>query len=158
MRARSFWFSCLCACLTLTAVAQEGHPLIGTWSGEWGPSATDRKQILVIMEWNTTTLSGVINPGEADEAPIRVGALDSTKWTVHLEADSKDEKGNPVKVTVDGKLPAQVADSFWEIQGDAPARRRMTGRIAQLSAERLWTWEERFAAELESVEALRHAA
>ena len=104
MRARSFWFSCLCACLTLTAVAQEGHPLIGTWSGEWGPSATDRKQILVIMEWNTTTLSGVINPGEADEAPIRVGALDSTKWTVHLEADSKDEKGNPVKVTVDGKL------------------------------------------------------
>jgi hypothetical protein len=104
MRVRGFWFFCVCACLTLTAVAQEGHPLIGTWSGEWGPSAKDRSQILVIMEWNTTTLSGVINPGESDEAPIRVGTLDSTKWTVHLEADSKDEKGNPVKITVDGKL------------------------------------------------------
>ena len=33
-----------------------------------------------------------------------MGALDSTKWTVHLEADSKDERGNPVKVIVDGKL------------------------------------------------------
>ena len=57
---------------------------------------------LIILDWKTTTLSGVINPGEPDEAPIRVGTLDSTKWTVHLEADSKDEKGSPVKVTSTG--------------------------------------------------------
>jgi len=48
--------------------------------------------------------SGVINPGYPDEAPIKVGTLDSSKWTLHLEADSKDERGNPVKVIVDGKL------------------------------------------------------
>jgi hypothetical protein len=88
----------------MTGVAQEGHPLIGTWSGEWGTSAKVRSPLLVILEWKTTTLSGVINPGEPDEAPIRVGTLDSTKWTVHLEADSKDEKGSPVKVVLDGKL------------------------------------------------------
>ena len=94
-------------CLTVAAVAvvgQEGHPLIGTWSGDWGPSAKVRNPVLIIMEWNTTTLGGVINPGEPDEAPIRVGTLDSTKWTLHLEADSKDERGNAVKVVVDGKL------------------------------------------------------
>jgi len=85
-------------------VAQEGHPLIGTWSGEWGPSAKVRNHVLVILEYKSTVISGVINPGETDEAPLRVATLDSTKWTVHLEADSKDEKGNPVKVTVDGKL------------------------------------------------------
>ena len=56
------------------------------------------------MEWKTTTLSGIINPGYPDEAKIRVGTLDSTKWTLHLEADSKDEKGNIVKVLIDGKL------------------------------------------------------
>ena len=108
MRAKILCFVCVCACLTITtmtgALAQEGHPLIGTWSGEWGPSATQRNPVLIVMEWKTTTLSGVINPGYPDEAPIRVGTLDSTKWTVHLEADSKDERGNAVKVVVDGKL------------------------------------------------------
>ena len=88
----------------MTVVAQEGHPLIGTWSGEWGPSAKVRNQVLLILEYKSTVISGVINPGEPDEAPLRVATLDSTKWTIHLEADSKDEKGNPVKVTVDGKL------------------------------------------------------
>ena len=104
MRVRSFWFSCVLVCLTMTAVAQEGHPLIGTWSGEWGPSAKVRNQVLLILEYKSTVISGVINPGDPDEAPLKVATLDSTKWTVHLEADSKDEKGNPVKVTVDGKL------------------------------------------------------
>jgi hypothetical protein len=104
MRVRSFWFSCVLACLTMTVMAQEGHPLIGTWSGEWGPSAKVRNQVLLILEYKSTVISGVINPGDPDEAPLKVATLDSTKWTVHLEADSKDEKGNPVKVTVDGKL------------------------------------------------------
>ena len=104
MRVRVFWFSCVVACLTMTAVAQEGYPLIGTWSGEWGPSAKQRNPVLIVMDWKTTTLNGVINPGYPDQAQIRVGTLDSTKWTVHLEADSKDERGNAVKVVVDGKL------------------------------------------------------
>jgi hypothetical protein len=107
MRVRGFGVFIVLACLTIAGVAavgQEGHPLIGTWSGEWGPSRELQSPVLVVMEWNTTTLSGIINPGDADEAPIRVGTLDSTKWTVHLEADSKDERGNPVKVVVDGNL------------------------------------------------------
>ena len=108
MRAKVFWIVCVLACsamLTTTrGAAQESHPLIGTWSGEWGPSRELQNPVLIVLEWNTTTLSGVINPGYPDEAPVRVGTLDSTKWTVHLEADSKDERGNPVKVVVDGKL------------------------------------------------------
>jgi hypothetical protein len=102
---------CVLACLStmltmapVVAVAQEGHPLIGTWSGEWSPTPKEKAPVLIIMEWKTTTLSGVINPGYPDEAAIRVGTLDSTKWTLHLEADSKDERGTPVKVVVDGKL------------------------------------------------------
>jgi hypothetical protein len=111
VRAKGSYFVCVLACLTLTTItgltglaAQEGHPLIGTWSGEWGPSPTERSPALIVMEWKTTTLSGVINPGYPDQAEIRVGTLDSTKWMVHLEADSKDERGNTVKVVIDGKL------------------------------------------------------
>jgi hypothetical protein len=103
--ARTLGIAGVLACIALTtALAQEGHPLIGTWSGEWGPSRTERSPVLVVLEWQTTTLSGVINPGEPDEAPIKVGRLDSTKWTVHLEAEAKDERGNPLPIVVDGKL------------------------------------------------------
>ena len=102
---KAFCSACVLACLiTSAAAAQEGHPLIGTWSGDWGASATQRNPALIVLEWKTTTLSGIINPGYPDEAPIRAGTLDSTKWTVHLEADSKDERGNPAKVVIDGKL------------------------------------------------------
>jgi hypothetical protein len=105
MRLKALCLIGLWACLAMTtAVAQEGHPLIGTWSGEWGPSPALRSPVLIVLEWNNTTLSGVINPGEKDEATINVGTLDSTKWMLHLEADSKDASGKPVKIVADGKL------------------------------------------------------
>ena len=105
MTARTLALVSLFVCFTLVCplVAQEGHPLIGTWSGEWGSTPAPREQLLVTMDWKTTTLSGVINPGYPDEAPIRVGVMDSAKWTLRLEADSKDQRGNPVKVILDGK-------------------------------------------------------
>jgi hypothetical protein len=93
------------ACRILAAPAvQEGYPLIGTWSGEWGPSPDKRTQVVVVMEWDGETLSGIINPGYPDAATIRVGELDSTKWTVHLEAEAKDERGKPIRIVIDGKL------------------------------------------------------
>lgn len=103
--SRTLGVAGLLACVAvMTTLAQEGHPLIGTWSGEWGPSRAQRTPVLVVMEWQTTTLSGVINPGEPDEAPITVGRLDSTTWTLHLEAEAKDERGNPIPIVVDGRL------------------------------------------------------
>lgn len=105
MKVKSFVLVSVLACLAVTAaVAQEGHPVIGTWSGEWGPTATQRNNVLIVLSYDTTTISGVLNPGYPDEAPIKVATLDSTKWILRLEADSKDERGNPAKVIVEGKL------------------------------------------------------
>ena len=39
-----------------------------------------------------------------DDAPIKVGKLDSTKWTVHLEGEGKDASGKPLLIVIDGKL------------------------------------------------------
>jgi hypothetical protein len=89
---------------TPAAVAQQGHPLVGVWSGDWGPSQTERHLVVMELNWKDTTLSGNINPGEPDAATIKVGKLDSTNWTVHIEADGKDEKGNPLHTVVDGKI------------------------------------------------------
>jgi len=37
--------------LAPAAVAQQGHPLVGVWSGDWGPSATERHPVVVEMRW-----------------------------------------------------------------------------------------------------------
>ena len=55
------------------------------------------------MAWDGKNISGMINPGP-DSLPIKVATLDSTKWTVHFEADGKDQSGNPVHFVADGKL------------------------------------------------------
>jgi hypothetical protein len=89
--------------LTASMFAQEGHPLVGTWSGDWGPSATHRNQVTIVMNWDGKNVTGIVNPGP-DVVPLRVVTLDSMKWTVHMEADAKDAKGNPVRFIVDGEL------------------------------------------------------
>ena len=90
-------------CLPAASMAQHGHPLAGIWLGDWG-SAEARSDVVLELNWSNTTLSGNINPGFPDAATIEVGELDSSNWTVHLEAMSMDEAGSPVKVVVDGKI------------------------------------------------------
>ena len=89
--------------LTGLTFAQEGHPLVGTWSGDWGPAPTHRNQVTIVMNWDGKNVTGIINPGP-DVIPMKVVTLDSTKWTVHIEADAKDQSENPVRFIVDGKL------------------------------------------------------
>ncbi len=85
------------------AVAQEGHPLTGTWYGDWGTSTTQRTQITIVMSWDGKNITGLIDPGP-NSAPIKTATLDSKAWMVHIEADMKDKSGAPVHVVADGKL------------------------------------------------------
>jgi hypothetical protein len=57
----------------------------------------------------------------------------------------------------DRTLSSQVAAEFWRLQSSQRERKAMLEEVARLADERLWTWDERLRAELESVEAL-HAA
>jgi hypothetical protein len=105
MRAKAFLMVCLLAGLTLavSALAQEGHPLKGSWLGDWGPSKTDRNQIVVIMDWNGTQVTGQINPGPT-AIPLTKATLDPKGWLVHLEADAKNQAGKTVHYVIDGKI------------------------------------------------------
>jgi hypothetical protein len=99
-------FCLLIACvLAIPALAQEGFPLTGTWSGDWGTSSKeeDRTQTTLILSWDGKQVQGIVDPGP-DSAKIRVATLDSTKWTVHFEYDLKDKSGKAVPFVVDGKL------------------------------------------------------
>ncbi|MCU1337696.1 MAG: hypothetical protein JWO19_3277 [Bryobacterales bacterium] len=84
-------------------LAQEGHPLTGSWHGDYGTSPTQRTQFVFLMHWDTKNVVGNINPG-ANAIPLKVATLDPSKWQVHFEADMKDQAGKPVHMVFDGKL------------------------------------------------------
>jgi hypothetical protein len=91
--------------IAIPLLAQEGYPLTGTWSGDWGTSAkeADRTQTTLILSWDGSKIQGLVDPGP-DSAKIKVATLDSSKWAVHMEYDLKDKSGKLVPFIVDGKL------------------------------------------------------
>jgi hypothetical protein len=105
MKKRTFRILCIVACLLTAAagVAQEGHPLSGTWSGDWGPTVSQRNHLTLVMSWDGKNISGVLNPGDNAVQIPSIG-LDVTNWTVRIEADAKDQTGKAVHITAEGKL------------------------------------------------------
>jgi len=98
----------LCALVFLVSLAsmhaQEGYPLVGTWYGDWGPTPQQRHDVTVVMTWDGKAIDGTIDPGP-DAVPFKTATLDSSTWTVHIEAE-RAAKGNSaaVRYVIDGKL------------------------------------------------------
>ena len=88
------------ALLAAPAFAQFGHPLKGTWIGEWGPN---KEHVVVELKVVGEMITGTVNPG-ANGVPIKSATFDAPKWTVHFEAEGKDKAGNTVRYVVDGKV------------------------------------------------------
>jgi hypothetical protein len=96
----------LCAVVALasTAFAQEGHPLVGTWYGDWGSSPQQRHDVTVVMTWDGKKIDGTIDPGP-DAVPFKTATLDSSTWTIHIEAErAAKDKSAAVRYVIDGKL------------------------------------------------------
>lgn len=76
MRVSKLVWACLIvlAMMAGSAIAQEGHPLKGSWLGEWGPNKTTRNQVFLVMDWDGKTITGTINPG-TDNIPIKNATL-----------------------------------------------------------------------------------
>ena len=98
------WKRILVCLVFATAIsAQEGHPLSGTWTGDWGPDATPRNHVTLVMNWDGEKVSGVINPGP-DAAPLLNVYVDYSKWTVRFDADGKDSTGKAVRIEGEGRI------------------------------------------------------
>jgi hypothetical protein len=89
--------------LAAPALAQFGHPLKGSWSGDWGATKDNRTRILLELHWDGKAITGTINPGPRAVA-IRKAELNADTWGVHIEAEGKDPSGDAVRYVIDGKL------------------------------------------------------
>src|SRR5258708_26092033 len=85
------------------ALAQFGHPLKGTWSGDWGPAKDNRTHVLLELNWDGKAITGTINPGPKAVA-LQKADFDAPNWTVHLEADGKDATRKAIHYNNDGKV------------------------------------------------------
>jgi hypothetical protein len=88
--------------ISAAALTQEGHPIKGSWLGDFGPNKTTRTQVFLVMDWDGKAISGMINPG-TDNIPIKNATLNPEGWLVHLEAETKDKAG-PITYVIDGKI------------------------------------------------------
>lgn len=88
-----------CAALAAFAVAQEGHPINGTWHGDWGASAAQRSPLVMFLKWENKQIIGTVNPGR-NSYDLKSATLDAEKWMVHMEAETKDGQ----RVVADGKM------------------------------------------------------
>jgi hypothetical protein len=100
-----------------TGTAQEGHPLKGSWLGEWTGNSVHGDNILLILDWDGKTVTGMINPG-TDNIPLKAASLEPNGWVVKLEADGQDKDGSAVRYVIEGKLenlelPNRAINGTW---------------------------------------------
>ena len=115
MRSRMFRLIFIIAILAacVPAFAQWGHPIKGSWSGEWWLKKGDDNRVLLDFDWDGKTLKGMLNPGTDNVTvqnltlqppPLDDVARAMDPWLLHFQADVKDATGQVVRYVVDGKL------------------------------------------------------
>ena len=117
---------CVLSLVALTGsarlVAQEGHPLKGSWIGTWGPAKSHPNDLVLVLNWDGKSISGTLNPGETD-TPIKNATLDPATWTFKFEADVKDKAG-VLTYAVEGRIenlafPNRTISGTWKNQRES---------------------------------------
>ena len=128
-RLRTFAFaaalSCVCLAGAARMAAQEGHPLKGSWIGTWAGNKIHGADVVIALNWDGKTISGVINPG-TDNMAIKNATLNPEGWAVHFEAYGKEKSGAVVTYVIDGKilnihLPKRTIVGTWKNQKESGA-------------------------------------
>jgi hypothetical protein len=91
-----------------TVSAQEGHPIKGSWIGEWEGNEALGESILLVLNWDGENITGVINPG-TDNLEIDNATLNADDWSVKLEADGYVLEGKFARL----ELPNRSIAGTW---------------------------------------------
>src|ERR1044072_200228 len=120
MRLRPVWLLSVLLCLAISMSvfaqgkkAEATDPVTGTWTGDWGPSASDRNQVEVDLKFDGKALTGNVKPPHKKPIAIQKGTSDAKTGVVHMEADAPGRGGAPVHFIIDGKLDKTVMSGSW---------------------------------------------
>jgi hypothetical protein len=121
----SFFLITILLSFDATAIAQEGHPLTGTWYGDFGEAPGQRNDLTVVLNWDGQAAGGMINPGP-NAVPIKAVKMDITPgkpapqgqgstfgtppiFHVRFEVDAKNKAGGMDRFVFEGKIENPVA-------------------------------------------------
>jgi hypothetical protein len=93
--------------------AQEGHPVKGSWIGEWEGNPLG-ESILMVMDWDGEKITGVINPG-TDDLQFDSAELNPDEWTIHIEAGDYELDGKFERL----ELPNRSLTGTWKGDNDS---------------------------------------
>lgn len=108
-------FACVLLAASVAATAQEGFPLDGTWRGERKAEGGSPATLVMVLEWNGSEVTGVVNPGPKS-LKIKEGRLDPEGWKVSLTAESATGQKATFEGTLDeiGSYHRHVAGTWTE--------------------------------------------
>jgi hypothetical protein len=103
-----------CLLMVISVFAQGSDPLSGTWTGDWGPSPSDRNDVTLVLKWDGKALTGNVTAGTNVSAPIPIqkGTFDPKTGAVHMEADAMS-RGRSVHYVIDGKVEKNTMTGSW---------------------------------------------
>jgi hypothetical protein len=125
---RAFILFVSVACLVVTARAQEGYPLAGTWYGDYG-TGSQKSDLTVIMKWDGKSVTGIVNPGP-NAIPIKSAVMDITPGKPAPEGRNSTTGIPPVfKVHLEFDAPGAAGPTVFDgtIQNPVAGNRRISG-------------------------------
>jgi hypothetical protein len=103
----------LVAAVSVVPMNAADDPLSGTWTGDWGPSATDRNQVTVELKWDGNRLIGTVNPG-ANAVELKKATFDPKTGAIYFEADAKNRRGDQIHYEIMGKVEGGTMTGSWK--------------------------------------------
>ncbi len=85
---RNQLFAGLLLFAAVTANAQEGYPLDGTWRGETTAGDGSHRTIVLILQWDGKVIAGTMNPGP-NGTDFTTGRLDPDGWKFTFNLKTK---------------------------------------------------------------------
>ena len=106
------------ACARAPETSRGGRNPSGTWVGDFGPAFYDRNTIALDLQWNGTTLTGTIQPGDPRGRmyrnfagfPIENASFDPETGVLKFEATFKPKSRRYV---IEGKLAGNTLSGAW---------------------------------------------
>jgi hypothetical protein len=99
------WASFVVSAVT---TAQEGHPLVGSWHGDWALGDASRRDLTLVVDYTAdgADVAGIANPGydHASLQNLRVTIPKPTDWNVRFEVELKDKAGKATRYVAEGTL------------------------------------------------------
>jgi hypothetical protein len=124
MNVRTLSVICLLACLAVAnvIVGQGPDPLTGTWTGDWGPNASDRNPVSVDLKLDGKSITGIVRTANRPEVALSKATFDAATGTVKMEAEARNPRsGQAVRYVIDGKVSGSNMTGSWNhdnVKGD----------------------------------------